>query len=524
MPHFARPSMVVDKRRRGGRPVVLPVALLVTFALIAVLGLGGTAAAQVFSDLGGSPYGEAIEGMAAFHIIDGYPQGDGTALFKPDNPVWRAQFAKMIDGVMQLQPTEDLTSPFTDLGNDDPNSLYPHEYVAAAYAAGITNGTTATTFGPYVDIKRAQVVTMIVRALQNLKPGALADPPAGYHSAVGSFDTTHSPNMDVAEYNGLLNGLLGYGSSWDPYAKASRGEVAQMLWNILSPATQPGIMPPIDQLQPAIAAYALDLTLGGTISFEGVPGPPLSLDVTPISAQVTVEILGFEAGLASFSVTIEQTEMDGQPAGGGALVVTFDMNTQGEIVSMEVDGKPMAPDDLAGVSAAFSHIFGAFLAPLRVSLHDVGDEWQGGSTYELQDGDGEISSQTSITLAALDEVGSRRIATVDFMTDSTIDALFDFDLAPLLEGMTITPLAVGPATEMIAVFSVDGTMYEEGSLQIDTATGLPVASAGDFDLSLDIDIVQLPAELGDLIDLDQLLTLGTIGLDLHGTFDLQELP
>lgn len=45
-------------------------------------------------------------------------------------------------------------APFTDLDPDDPTNLYPHEYVAAAPAAGITNGTRATTFSPWADISR----------------------------------------------------------------------------------------------------------------------------------------------------------------------------------------------------------------------------------------------------------------------------------------------------------------------------------------------------------------------------------
>ncbi len=174
------------------------------------------------------PYRVAIDGMADAELITGYPEHK----FRPDNPVWRAQFAKMIDGALSLRPTEAMTSPFTDLGPDDPESLYPHEYVAAAYASGITQGLSPTIFGPFTDISRAQVVTMAVRALQNLRPGSLTSPPSDYAGSVPAFSPVHSPNMRLAEYNGLLDGLVGLGPSWDAWASASRGEVAQMLWNI----------------------------------------------------------------------------------------------------------------------------------------------------------------------------------------------------------------------------------------------------------------------------------------------------
>ena len=48
-----------------------------------------------------------------------------------------------------------------------------------------------------------------------------------------NFDPTHAANMRIAEYNGLLAGLSGYQPGWDPWAKASRAETAQILWNAL---------------------------------------------------------------------------------------------------------------------------------------------------------------------------------------------------------------------------------------------------------------------------------------------------
>ena len=172
------------------------------------------------------PYAEAIEGMAAAGIIGGYENG----LFGPSDSVKRAQFAKMIVGSMGIAVSEGLTSPFIDLGWDDPAKLYPHEYVAAAYHNNITTGVTPTAFLPYGPIARAQMITMIVRAAQNLQPGLLTIPPPGYAAQVGGFSPTHAENLRVAEFNGLLAGLVGYGASWDPWATATRGECAEVLW------------------------------------------------------------------------------------------------------------------------------------------------------------------------------------------------------------------------------------------------------------------------------------------------------
>ncbi len=188
--------------------------------------------APVFTDVGAAhPYYAAIAGMRQAGIIDGYPV-NGTWEFRPGNLVWRAQFAKMICGVLGIPVSESLVAPFSDLGQDDPGTLYPHDYIAAAASYGITNGTAPGLFSPWADITRAQVVTMIVRGAQSLNPGALATPPAGYTGTISSFSDVHAPNMRMAEYNGLTAGLVGFGPSWDPWAKATRGEVAQVLWNL----------------------------------------------------------------------------------------------------------------------------------------------------------------------------------------------------------------------------------------------------------------------------------------------------
>jgi len=191
--------------------------------------------AASFPDVSESnPYYEAITGMADAGIISGFD--DGT--FGPDKLVTRQQFAKMIVGAMSptVAATEDSwqdsNKPFNDLVPDDPNSLYPNDYVAVAAANGITQGKSPGKYAPYDNITRAQVDTMMVRAAKNLQAGRLATPPEGYQSILGNFSPDHTALWNMADYNGLLMKLADYDNSWDPWQNATRGEVAQMLWNL----------------------------------------------------------------------------------------------------------------------------------------------------------------------------------------------------------------------------------------------------------------------------------------------------
>ncbi len=181
-----------------------------------------------------STHAAAINGLRTMNLIGGYQVADGWE-FRPTNPVLRAQFAKMIVGALDLEiPAEGGSQPFGDLGADDPNNLYPHQYVAAAYEQGIIKGKTANSFAPWANVTRSQAVTMIVRSLRNLYPDLLTPIPAGYVGSWGnSYDPEQAPLAALAQYNGLLDGLDLSGTASNPYSPMPREEVAQILWNAM---------------------------------------------------------------------------------------------------------------------------------------------------------------------------------------------------------------------------------------------------------------------------------------------------
>jgi hypothetical protein len=198
--------------------------------LTTVLFLGlFTSSAFAFTDVPGShAYATAIDDLSTRGIINGYD--DGT--FRPGNPVWRQHFAKMIVLTLDLPASEADVCPFGDVDIGGTSTLYPDNYIAVAASNGITQGTGPGTFAPTADIFRAQVITMVVRAAQNILPGTLLTPTGSYQNTWGtSFSSIHGPNARTAEYNGLLAGLPV--ASLDPWGKMPRGEVAQVLHNLL---------------------------------------------------------------------------------------------------------------------------------------------------------------------------------------------------------------------------------------------------------------------------------------------------
>ncbi|MBN1321431.1 MAG: S-layer homology domain-containing protein [Thermoleophilia bacterium] len=190
----------------------------------------------------GAEYYDAIQGMAAKGLISGYPTSGGYSEFRPSNSVFRAQFAKMIDGALGLVVNEAMAAPvnFSDLGADDPADLYPHEYVWVAYTNNIIKGYTDGSFRPYTPIIRGHVLTMTVRAMQAMHAAKLATPPDSFVQTWGNdLPAEHKANARIAEYNNLLLGLPLSTTASNANAGMPRGEVAQVLWNMMNLITGP---------------------------------------------------------------------------------------------------------------------------------------------------------------------------------------------------------------------------------------------------------------------------------------------
>jgi hypothetical protein len=217
-------------RQPGSR--LLARVCVAAVAVVALMTLLVTpSVATSFPDVGADhPYHAAITNLASKNIINGKADGK----FYPKDAVMRQQFAKMIVKTMGHDVPAAIVCPFTDV-DSTPNPvdpLYPAKYVAVCALHGITVGKTPTTFDPFGNITRFQVLTMVVRAVDEVKPGLLVAPPDNFvPSWTPSLSPQHGVNAARAEYNGLTLKLPL--STLDPFGNMTRGEVAQVLHNVL---------------------------------------------------------------------------------------------------------------------------------------------------------------------------------------------------------------------------------------------------------------------------------------------------
>ena len=93
--------------------------------------------------------------------VSGYPDGS----YKPDNKVTRAEFVKMVNGIIDFNKMSSITY------NDVQASEWFYDYIRVAQSIGYISGYSTTMFGPNDYITREQAASIVAR-IQYLKDNA----------------------------------------------------------------------------------------------------------------------------------------------------------------------------------------------------------------------------------------------------------------------------------------------------------------------------------------------------------------
>ena len=129
-------------------------------------------------------------------VDEGITNGTSATTFNPGGDLLRAQVVTML-WRHAGSPVVQIDNPFTDVKEGD----WYYNAVLWAVSEGITNGTSATTFGPAGVTNRAQVVTFLWRYLDS--PDAVAENP---FTDVDDDAWYGKPILWAVE-NGITNGM-----------------------------------------------------------------------------------------------------------------------------------------------------------------------------------------------------------------------------------------------------------------------------------------------------------------------------
>nr|WP_237690821.1 DUF4073 domain-containing protein [Paenibacillus caui] len=175
------------------------------------------APAVTFKDTAGHWGEEAIAKAASRGIVTGFPDGG----FHPDQPVSRAEFTAMLMRALDAKGAGSANGTLS-FKDKDAIGAWAQPAIAEAVSRKLIAGYDDGTFRPGANITRAEMVTMLIRALGTAEPAAEA--PFGDAASIPAWAKAAA---SAALQLGIAEGRSG--GKFEPDAAASRAEAVTML-------------------------------------------------------------------------------------------------------------------------------------------------------------------------------------------------------------------------------------------------------------------------------------------------------
>lgn len=162
----------------------------------------------------------------------GIISGTGDGRFQPNREVTRAEFVKMLIGLLDDETEQNPVQSFGDVSESD----WAFPYVNKASRVGLVVGSADGLFHPNDLVTREEMAVMTVRLLQRLE---LLGDESGSASAFADAETVSewaADSVTALKNAGIVNGDLG--NKFNPQNSLTRAEAAQIIYNVLSSAEE----------------------------------------------------------------------------------------------------------------------------------------------------------------------------------------------------------------------------------------------------------------------------------------------
>lgn len=149
--------------------------------------------------------------------VSGYPDGS----YRPDANVTRAEFVKLVNGIIDFNKKANLTY------KDVPSTEWYYDYVGVAQEIGYISGYSADKFGPNDNITREQAASILSR-IQYLQGNESAAAKFTDNSKISSWAKA---SVGAASEAGFISGYSD--GSLKPLKNLTRAEALTMIDNVL---------------------------------------------------------------------------------------------------------------------------------------------------------------------------------------------------------------------------------------------------------------------------------------------------
>ena len=165
------------------------------------------------------PAGAFYEAPVLWALENGITTGASATAFNPNGQCLRAQVVTFLHRAAGNPEPTSTKNPFTDVKTTD----FFYKPVLWAVEEGITNGTSATTFGSFANCNRAAVVTFLLRAAGSPNPKYTSNP----FVDVKTTDFFYKAVLWAVE-NGITNGVDA--THFGPTTACNRAQVVTFLY------------------------------------------------------------------------------------------------------------------------------------------------------------------------------------------------------------------------------------------------------------------------------------------------------
>jgi hypothetical protein len=211
-----------------------------------------------------SPHAGAIDCLWAYGIV----QGRQAAVYDPNAAVTRQQtatfIARALDQILdRFHSLPDVDDP--DVTDEDQISGVHRRNVARLHEAGIVSGYTDGTFRPQLNIDRAQMASLLTRAIEDVTGEEL---PSG--DRFDDVGPPHGDNVEKLAEAGVVQGRAD--GSYDPGALTTRAQMASLVARSLAYLGDEGyLVPHAYHLPEEFGALGLtDVTVAAQAGFDRV--------------------------------------------------------------------------------------------------------------------------------------------------------------------------------------------------------------------------------------------------------------
>ncbi|NMB12884.1 MAG: S-layer homology domain-containing protein [Firmicutes bacterium] len=279
---------------------------MAAMALLAALLLSGTASASRLTDISASWARADIEALLTDGVINGYP--DRT--FRPDNPVTRAEFSRILARAFHYEASGKPNFP-------DIQSHWAKKDISALAEKGIIKGYPDGNFHPDARINRAEMTTMLTRALK--LDNGFQSTQFGWWPTFTDVTESHWAynSVEIASRLGILPPV--FETTFKPDQATNRAETAAMVRAARDLTTLQGTLKLTDNQSTIMVAPSI--------------GQPLVLELAPDASILRNSTRSQAANL----VEGDQVYVVASNSGSAQFVNASGIVTQADVVSKVTD-------------------------------------------------------------------------------------------------------------------------------------------------------------------------------------------